>query len=142
MSHFPPNEIYERRRKFVRRLGMALSGLMVMLVLIIFGLILRSESAHDEASCPFANLSERTHGDAHVIEESRECIDGVEERRWLVARAGQETYELARKRLEKSRFAESRFLWKIEQNEQEKLSIHLVVDGQTLSEFHEEDIGR
>ncbi len=142
MTHFPPPAIYERRRKFVRRLGMGLSAVMILTVLVIFGLIVRSESAHDEASCPFASLSERTLGVARVLEETRECVSGVEERRWLVERSGQETYELARKRLDKARFAEDRFAWKLEANEQQKLSVHIVVDGQTLSEFHEEDVGR
>lgn len=142
MTQYHPKEIHARRRKFVRRLGMVLSGLMVGLVLTVFVLILRSESAHDEASCPFTAASERMQGEVRIVEERRECVDNVEERRWLVARSGQSIYELARKRLEKSSFSQDRFSWKVEENAQKKLSIHLIVDGKSLSEFHEEDIGR
>jgi len=142
MTDFPPSPIHERRRKFVKTLGMALSGLMVLTVLVIFGLILRSESAHDEASCPFEPHAERSLGDARVIEESRSCVPEAEERRWLVERPGQKPYELARKRLDKARFSDQRFVWKLSHDDKQQLVIKLEVDGVLLSEFHEADAAK
>lgn len=142
MTHYPLPPIIERRRKLLRYIGMGLSGVMVVTVLTVFGLIIRSESAHDEQSCPFSQVSDRSLADARVVEEARECLSGVEERRWLVSRSGEGTYELARKRLEKARFSKDRFVWKLEADDKQRLVVKLEVDGERLSEFHEEDVGR
>jgi hypothetical protein len=139
MTHYPPSPIQERRRKLVRNVGIALSALMVVTVLSILVLIVRSESAHDEASCPFAKLDERTFGDAQVVEEARSCLPEVEERRWLVARPGRTPREFARKRLDKARFASERFSWELEEDEDHKVVLRMDVDGQLLSEFREAD---
>lgn len=119
---------------------MALSGLMVLSVLIVFGLIVRSESAHDEGKCPFAKRSERSLGSAVVVEETRSCVPEAEERRWIVQRPGQAPLEFARKRLDKGRFSDQRFSWKLEEDAQQKLVIKLAVDGALASEFHEADV--
>lgn len=118
---------------------MVLSGLMVLTILVIFGLIVRSESAHNEDKCPFAKRGERSLGDIRVVEESRSCVPEAEERRWIVERSGQPPFELARKRLDKARFTDERFAWKLEQDERKLLVIKLEVDGELSSEFHEAD---
>jgi hypothetical protein len=140
MTHFPPSLVHEKRRKLIKTLGMALSGLMVTTVLVIFGLIFRSESAHDDATCPFAKLSERNLGEVRVIEESRRCVPEAEERRWLVERPGKGPFELARKRLDRARYSEGRFQWTLEEDAQKLLIIKLEVDGALSSEFHEADV--
>jgi hypothetical protein len=139
MTHFPPPPIIERRRRLLRLIGMGLSGLMVLTVLVIFGLIVRSESAHDEASCPFAVRGEKSLGEARVVEEARSCLPEVEEHRWTVHRAGKPPYELARKRLDKARFLPSRFQWKLSEDEAHRLVLRIEVDGALSSEFREED---
>ncbi len=139
MTHYPPAKIHERRRNFVKTLGKLLSGLMVLTVLVVFGLILRTESAHDEATCPFAPHSERVLGEARVVEEARSCVPEAEEHRWLVQRAGQAPLEFARKRLDKARFAKERFVWKLEEDGQKRVVIKMEVDGAPLSEFREAD---
>ncbi|MFT3921185.1 MAG: hypothetical protein QM778_01490 [Myxococcales bacterium] len=139
MTDIPPSPIHERRRRFVKRLGFALSALMVLLVLSIFALIVRTESAHDESTCPFARHSERSQGEAHVVEESRSCVPEAEEHRWIVERPGQAPLEFARKRLDKQRFSDTHFNWQLEQDEHQSLVIKLYVDGQMFSEFREAD---
>lgn len=142
MTHYPHSPVQERRRTFVKKLGMVLSGLMVLTILVIFGLIVRTESAHDEGKCPFARLGERTLGEARVVEESRSCVPEAEERRWLVVRPGQEPLEFARKRLDKARFSDGRFAWNLEEDDKKLLVIKLEVDGELASEFHESDAAR
>src|SRR5262245_35659916 len=122
MTDFPPSPLLAKRRQLLRNIGIGLSALMVITVLIIFGLIVRSESAHDEASCPFKKLSERTLGDALVVEETRSCLPQVEERRWLVSRQdGGAALEFARKRADKARFSPEHFSWKLEEDAEHKL---------------------
>jgi hypothetical protein len=139
MTDFPPPPILEKRRKLLRNIGIGLSALMVVTMLVIFGLIVRSESAHDESSCPFKKLSERSVGQARVMEEARSCLPQVEERRWLLERPGSPAFEFARKRLDKARFAPEHFQWKLEEDAQHLVVLRLEVDGQLLSESHEAD---
>lgn len=126
----------------LRRIGVALSGLMVLTVLVIFGLILRSESAHDEQACPFAHKSEQRMGDVTVREEARSCLPEVEERRWLAARAGEAPYELARKRLDKARFAPERFAWSLREDDGQGLVLRIEIDGALASEIRDADVRR
>ena len=139
MTHFPPSELYEKRKKTVRTVGIVLSGLMVAAVLAILLFIVRSESAHDEVTCPFVKRSERTLEGALVVEETRSCLPEAEERRWLVSRSGQKPVEFARKRLPKEHFTDDHAVWVLSLDEQKKVVLTLRVDGKVASEFHEAD---
>lgn len=143
MTHFPPPPVHEQRRKLLRYIGMALSGLMVLTVLTVFGLILRNESAHDEASCPFVAVSERDFQGGKVFEQQRSCVENISERRYLVERTGTPAYELARKRLANDRFEPKRYSWELHSDDKGRLVIKVLVDGKLSSEFREEDaVGR
>jgi hypothetical protein len=139
MTHFPPSELYEKRKKVLRLVGIALSALMVVAVLAVLMFIVRSESAHDEISCPFARRSERTLEGALVVEEARSCLPEAEERRWLVSRGGGKPLEFARKRLPKERFSDDRALWVLSLDDKKQVVLTLRVDGKLASEFHEAD---
>ncbi|MET0343482.1 MAG: hypothetical protein ABW252_20895 [Polyangiales bacterium] len=139
MTHFPPATIHEQRRKVLRRVGIALSALMVLTVLTVFGFIVKHESAHDEAACPFKGWSERTFEGGVVYEEQRSCVDGITERRYRVARAGKPSYELARKRLATDRFEQARYRWELVNDVAGKLIVKIYVDDKISSEFREED---
>jgi hypothetical protein len=140
MTHFPPSQLYEKRKKALRTVGIVLSALMVAAVVIIFMFIVRSESAHDEASCPFVKRSERTFEDMLVVEEARSCVPEAEERRWLLAREGKPQVEFARKRLPKEHFTEGRAVWVLELDAAKKVVLKLRVDGAEISEFREADV--
>jgi hypothetical protein len=64
--------------------------------IVIFAFVMRTGCAHDESRCPFQDVETRTL-DAHagVLEQSRRCIEDVEEHRWMLVRDGQRT-ELGR----------------------------------------------
>jgi len=142
MSMIPTSPLAERRRKLVRKLGMLVSGLMVVLVVSIFGLVLRSESAHDEASCPFRARSERELRSALVREEMRTCVPEAEEHRWLLSRPGKAEIELGRKRLPTERFTSARTRWTLTEDEAQRVVLRIEVDGKMLSEFREADLAR
>lgn len=139
MTHFPPSPVHEKRRLVLRRLGIALSAGMVLLVLAVFLMILRTERAHDESVCPFKPSSERAFEGGLVREEERNCVDHIAEHRYLVERPGQPTYELARKRLAQDRFAADRYRWEVGLDDQKRIRLRILVDGKVSSEFREED---
>jgi hypothetical protein len=140
MTYFPHSALQERRRKLLKAVGMTSSGLMVLTVLVIFGLIVRSERAHDETRCPFAPGEVRQRSaDVRVVEQVRRCLPEAEEHRWLVERAGAPRIEVARKRLDRERFSPQRFSWQLEEDARHLLVIKLLVDGALVSEFHEAD---
>jgi hypothetical protein len=139
MTHFPPPVVHEQRKRILKYIGMALSALMVLTVLTVFALILRNESAHDEKSCPFQPSSERYFEGGKVIEEKRTCINGIAERRYLLARNGQKSFELARKRLAADRFEGGRYVWDVHLDDKKRAIINMYVEGKPSSEFREED---
>jgi len=140
MSMIPKSKIAEQRQALVRKLGIAVSALMVVLVVTVFVLVVRSESAHDETKCPFSKLSERVIGTATVIEETRSCVPEAEERRWLVQRGGQKPVEFGRKRLPKERFTADRTKWSLTEDKNKQLLLNIEVDGHPFSEFREADL--
>ncbi len=142
MSIMPKSRVTEQRQALVRKLGIAVSALMVVLVVTVFALVVRSESAHDEATCPFSKLSERKIGAATVIEEVRSCVPEAEERRWLVQRQGRAPIEFGRKRLPKERFADGRTKWTLAEDKSKRLLLNIEVDGRPFSEFREADLQR
>lgn len=140
MSMIPASREAERRQMLIRRIGIVASALMAVLVLVVFGLVVRSESAHDEASCPFALVGERSLGEATVVEESRSCVPEAEEHRWLLRRPGQSTVELGRKRLPSERFHKDRTKWKLSEDKNKQVVLEIEVDGRPFSAFHEADL--
>ena len=140
MTHFPPHAIHEQRRKTLRRVGIALSALMVLTVLTVFVLILRNESAHEETACPFKGWSERAFDGGVVYEEQRSCVEGITERRYRVVRGGTPGFELARKRLATDRFEQPRYRWELATDPAKKLIVKIYVDDKLSSEFREEDV--
>jgi hypothetical protein len=142
MTHYPPSPLQERRRLLLRRIGIGLSALMVLTVLVVLGLIVRSESAHDEQACPFTPKSEQHMGEVKVLEEARSCLPEVEERRWLASRPGEAPYELARKRLDKARFSPERFAWSLHEDDAKGLVLRFEIDGALASEIRDADVRR
>jgi len=124
------------QKRLLRALGIGLSALSVLLVVSVFFLIVRTESAHDETGCPFSAGDTRSLGELSVREERRVCIDAVEERRYLVTRPGKPSYELARKRLPAARFAEYR--WAL-RSDAEGMVLDMFVGDTLESEFHDAD---
>lgn len=129
-----------KRKRLLKIIGMALSGLMVVGMLTILALIVRSERAHDEQTCKFVPVVERSLGQTRVIEQNRTCVSEVEERRYLVSRPGQETFELARKRMSKPAFTHGNYTWSLREDDKHRLVVRIDVNGKLVSEFFEEDV--
>jgi len=138
----PRQLLQQKRKRAVKIVGMIMSALMVIAMLTVLALIVRNERAHDEQTCKFTPLSERTLGRTTVREESRRCLPELEERRYLVERAGEATFELARKRMPPDRFAADRYLWTMREDTAHKLVVRFDANGKLLSEFFEEDSAR
>jgi hypothetical protein len=103
----------------------------------IFGFILLTESAHDEASCPFRELTRRTASeDAVVIEESRHCIGDVEERRFVVVRNGQRQV-LGERRFAPALFAPEVYSWELKVSEQGETHVRVAQKGHGAVVFRE-----
>ncbi|HEX6241111.1 MAG TPA: hypothetical protein VFZ61_09475 [Polyangiales bacterium] len=143
MSEAPPTSpgaaLKARQQRILRRLGITASALMVIGVLTVLVLIVRTESAHDEERCRFEPVTQRSLAGAEVLEERRSCLPEVEERRYLVQRAGRPAYELARKRLAHAQFAPERYVWKLREEAPQQLVLEIEIDGKPFSEFHEQD---
>jgi hypothetical protein len=86
-------------------------ALPAILAIAIFGWVIRTGLAHDESRCPFGDVTTREL-DAHasVLEQSRRCVEEVEEHRWMLVRDHGSPVELGRMPLERSRIAEG-FPW-------------------------------
>jgi len=85
----------------------------VFAIYILF-FISRYSIMHDEDRCPYAHVATRDVGSGvRVREESRRCIDEVEEHRWLVERGTAPPNELGRYPLEAAQI-ESGFPWRAE----------------------------
>jgi hypothetical protein len=77
----------------------------------IFLFVLAMESAHDAARCPFVEVERRRlAAHAHVVEERRVCVAGVEERRWTLMRGGRARV-LGSRRLDHAAFETGRYRW-------------------------------
>lgn len=92
----------------------------------IFAFILLTERAHDEARCPFQELSRRTASEGvYVIEEARRCIDEVEERRFMVLRDGQRRL-LGERRFAPALFAPEIYSWEVKVSDQGETHVRVV----------------
>lgn len=133
-------DVRARQKRVLRRVGMGISALMVLLVLITFGFIVRNERAHDESRCKFVEHSTKRLGATRVVEERRSCLPDVEERRYLVQRPDAKAFELARKRMPEAQFKAERYTWSLREDDQRRVILRIDVDGKLRSEFFEEDV--
>ena len=116
-------------------LWLALPGALAPIA--IFAFILLTESAHDEVSCPFSELSRRTaSAGVEVIEESRRCIEDVEERRFVVVRNG-ERRVLGERRFAPALFAPDVYSWEIKVSEQGETHVRVAQKGHGAVVFRE-----
>jgi len=141
MTHFPPSALYERRRKFVRTLGMAVSALMVLIVVGILVLVARDRAAHDEVTCPFKPLSERAIQGGRIVEQERSCTAETTERRYMLERTGGAPREVAVRRLPPDRFRAERYKWEVTEDPEKGVTIQFSVDGKLTNEYRENDTG-
>jgi hypothetical protein len=91
------------------RIMVVVGALPAVFAIVIFAFVMRTGCAHDESRCPFQDVETRDL-DAHasVLEQSRRCIEDVEEHRWLVVRDHGAPLELGR--MPQERIGE-RFPW-------------------------------
>ncbi len=80
----------------------------------IFVFVLTTESAHDELRCPFVERGHKQLGaGVRVIEEGRNCVSDIEERRYTLVRAGASRV-LGNRRLDRAAFAPGSYQWSAE----------------------------
>ena len=80
--------------------------------LLVFAFIVMTEAAHDDASCPYRELTRRQLADGvSVVEDVRSCIEGVEEHRYTLLR-GARSQLLGERRFDAAAFAAGRYRWK------------------------------
>lgn len=104
--------------------------------LVIFIFILRTESAHDEATCPYASVSERALQDgSRIVEERRTCIEGVEERRYVLFR-GDHKQVLGRRRFDEAAFDEG-YAWDAGVSDAGEVQMHVQNPGHDPMDFRE-----
>ena len=94
------------------RWGLLLALPGVLGPLAILGFIFYTESAHDEASCPYERVAERPVGGegARIREERRRCLPEVEERRFTLV-SGDRTQILGRRRFAPAAFTPPGYGW-------------------------------
>lgn len=87
-----------------------------LLAIGVFIFVARYEIAHDDARCPFQEVRSAQVAGATVREDSRRCLDDVEEHRWVVLREGFAETEIGRYPLEAAHFDEG-FPWEVRAEE-------------------------
>ncbi|MFI5307770.1 MAG: hypothetical protein ACHQ53_10480 [Polyangiales bacterium] len=97
--------------------------------LVIFGFIIVTQRAHDEARCPYRELERRQLStDASVVEETRSCVQGVQERRYSLLR-GTERRVLGERRFDAQAFAAGHYRWSAAQTAQGEVQVVVHNDG-------------
>ena len=133
-ARIPP----EQRKRVLRIAGILGASGSVVLMVLAFALVLRNEQAFDETRCPFRRIGERRiDGTLRVIEESRACIDDLEERRWLVARDPSSPIELGRRRLATSFWGRGRYEWRVELEPKGKVRVEVRNAGVAPVDYRE-----
>jgi hypothetical protein len=131
-----PQELRARRSRILRIFAIIAVAPSVILVVLIGIFVARSELAHDESSCPFADVEERSviQG-VRVLEQMRRCQEGVEERRWVVLR-GDHRREIGRRRLHQPLYAAGAYSWDAQMRDG---FVHIDIrnDGIDPAEFRE-----
>jgi hypothetical protein len=116
---------------------MALAAGSVLLVIVIGLFIARAEVAHDETTCPFQEVGRRSvEAGVSVLEQRRRCQEGLEERRWLLLRAGQPPRELGRRRLDRRFYSQDRYRWSVSMSDS-GVRIDIKNDGVEGASFRE-----
>jgi hypothetical protein len=91
--------------------------------LLIFAFIVLTESAHDEARCPYSELARRELASGiAVVEHVRSCVRDVEEHRYTLLRNGA-TRVLGERRFERSAFTADRYSWTATISEQGEVQV-------------------
>jgi hypothetical protein len=91
--------------------------------LLIFGFIVWSESAHDDARCSYRPLARRELSpQIAVVEEVRSCVSGVEEHRYTLLR-GTSSQRLGERRFDRAAFAQGRYSWSASISEQGEVQV-------------------
>jgi hypothetical protein len=97
---------------------------------LILGFIFVTESAHDEARCPFQPvLTQRVNEAIAVREDRRNCLWDVEERRFSVL--------LGRRRLKAAAFARGHYHWQVELRAENEVRVSVHNDGHPDAAFRE-----
>jgi len=98
-------------------------------------LMVRSEMAFDEATCPYEERELRRVTDGvEVREDARVCEEGVEEHRWVLLRRGQEPRPIALRRLEQSLYEDYRWTAELDDG---LVRIEIHNPGQDMRVFNE-----
>jgi hypothetical protein len=104
---------------------------------LILGFIFVTESAHDEARCPFQPVLTRRVSEAIAVrEDRRNCLWDVEERRFSVLRGDQE-HALGRRRLKAAAFALGHYHWQVELRAENEVRVSVHNDGHPDAAFRE-----
>ena len=127
----------ERNWDRLRIVGMMISFPSIFLVLAMVFFVVRNERAHDETKCPFHSVGEKSNEGVSVREESRTCVDGISEHRWMLIRPAGETLELGRRRLGTKFYEPSVYSWTIT-NQDGKARVNVINTGVPNVTFREE----
>lgn len=113
----------------------------VIAPIAIFAWVLLTERAHDEAGCPFKEISRRIASPgATVIEEGRRCIEDVEERRFMIERDGHRQL-LGERRFAPALFSPDVYSWEIKVSEQGETHVRVAQRGHGVVVFREGTAG-
>lgn len=128
----------DRRRRVLEWIAIALVVPSVVLFVGVSLFVAITEYAHDESRCPFERVGERTLVDGTIVvqEDRRSCVEGVEERRWIVRRPDRGPREVARRRLSSDFFEPSRYRWRAAL-EDDWVHIRIENDGVSPAVFRE-----
>lgn len=131
----PP--MLERRKKMLKILGILFTVPSVFLVLFVFAMIIRNERAHDETKCPFVAVETRETQGGRVTDERRQCVEGIEEHRWMLVRPSTAPLELGRRRLSSNFYVSGVYTWRAFV-ESEQLRVHVENVGAPPVTYREE----
>jgi hypothetical protein len=117
--------------------------------ILVFGFILVTQAAHDEARCPFREASRRTLAPGvRIVEEQRSCFGSTEERRYTLLR-GQASRLLGERRFDRAAFAADRYRWDAVITKEGEVQVKVHSEGHAdlllregTAEEHEKGISR
>ncbi len=137
-----PKSEPEESKRFLPRwvFFLAVPGFLGPLLILAF--IFRTEIAHDEARCPYVQVSERAlSADVRVREERRSCVPDVEERRYSAVRAvgaaSEEAIVLGRRRLPRDAFLGPKYVWQAQLRDDGQVYVEVDCPGHPKAVFRE-----
>ncbi len=120
-----------------RPLLIVLATAPILVAVGAFVFMARTELAFDDASCPYAEgETQHVRAGVSVREDARECLEGVEEHRWVLLREGEPPREIGRRRLE-SRYFEGSYAWTVTEEEGGRVRLEIRSPGQEPRVFRE-----